>query len=117
MNITDKQKNIGMWCSVLSTEAHGACEWRTCACPCHQPIDRNDVGAQPRPHSYPREKWQFLGSTKRADTLRRNERRHRQGLEHDRRVVALGALGAGLGVAVPGGDDDLVDLESDPSDS
>lgn len=101
-------KGTSPWCSILSTEGHQECEWRNCACLCHLPEDR--AGIRRRPHSFPREKWEYMGANKRAEVWARLDLAHAEGLEHDRRVVALGALGAGLGVGVPGGDDDLVDL-------
>ena len=112
-----KRADISTWCSVLTTEGHKLCTWSGCTCVCHLRGSEGLHREQPkRPHSVPREVWEQMGANKQRSRVAWLALRHREGLDHDRGVVALRALGAGLGVGVPGGDEDLVDLEADADD-
>lgn len=113
IRVPDKRSDHSVWCSVLTTEGHQHCTWSGCRCLCHLPPLAGGRDDPPRPHSVPRPEWETTGANNKRAKVRWLALRHADGLEHDRRVVALRSLGTGLVVGVSDGDDHLVDLEAD----
>lgn len=114
MKITDKQNDISNWCSILSPAGHQHCGDNECRCLCHIRGGEGQWREEPaRPHSFPRPVWELLGVKAKWARVTALAIAHRRGLQKQRQVVALRALGTGLEVPASYGDGDLVDLEAD----